>query len=115
MSHEIEARLLCGWFERLRGLLGSDAETAGTVLLQPCRSIHTLGMAYPIDVAFLADDGSVLSAWRSLPPGRMLSCWKACGVLERPSSELPWPAAGQRCSLVVRVGNERQGEVEDGR
>jgi uncharacterized membrane protein (UPF0127 family) len=36
---------------RRRGLLGRDG-IEGALLLQPCRSVHTLGMRFPIDVAF---------------------------------------------------------------
>lgn len=40
---------------RSRGLLGRDG-VDGALLLRPCRSVHTLGMRFPIDVAF-CDDG----------------------------------------------------------
>lgn len=36
---------------RRRGLLGRDGVT-GALLLQPARSVHTIGMAFAIDVAF---------------------------------------------------------------
>ena len=36
---------------RLRGLLGRDG-IDGALLLRPARSVHTLGMRFPIDVAF---------------------------------------------------------------
>ena len=36
---------------RLRGLRGRDG-VEGALLLRPCRSVHTLGMRFPIDVAF---------------------------------------------------------------
>ena len=36
---------------RLRGLRGRDG-LEGALLLRPCRSVHTLGMRFPIDVAF---------------------------------------------------------------
>ena len=37
--------------DRLRGLRGRDT-VEGALLLRPCRSVHTLGMRFPIDVAF---------------------------------------------------------------
>jgi len=43
---------------RLRGLLGRDG-VDGAFLLQPARSVHTLGMRFPIDVAF-CDAGLVV-------------------------------------------------------
>jgi uncharacterized membrane protein (UPF0127 family) len=44
---------------RRRGLLGRDS-LDGALLLQPASSVHTIGMRFPIDVAFLDDDGVVL-------------------------------------------------------
>jgi uncharacterized membrane protein (UPF0127 family) len=44
---------------RVRGLLGRDA-VEGALLLQPCRSVHTIGLRFPIDVAFCDRDLVVL-------------------------------------------------------
>jgi uncharacterized membrane protein (UPF0127 family) len=44
---------------RRRGLLGRS-HLDGVLVLQPCRHVHTVGMRIPIDVAFCADDGTVL-------------------------------------------------------
>jgi uncharacterized membrane protein (UPF0127 family) len=44
---------------RRRGLLGRD-HLEGVLLIEPARSVHTIGMRFPIDVAHLADDGTVL-------------------------------------------------------
>ena len=43
---------------RRRGLRGRDA-MSGALLLMPCRSIHTFGMRFGIDAAFVDADGSV--------------------------------------------------------
>ncbi len=45
--------------ERRRGLLGRDGFT-GALLLPGCRWVHTVGMRFPLDVAFLDDDAVVL-------------------------------------------------------
>ena len=37
--------------QRVKGLLGRDG-VEGAVLLSPARSVHTMGMRFPIDVAF---------------------------------------------------------------
>jgi hypothetical protein len=37
--------------DRVRGLLGRDG-IDGALLLRPARSVHTIGMRFPIDVAF---------------------------------------------------------------
>jgi uncharacterized membrane protein (UPF0127 family) len=55
--------------ERRRGLLGSD-RLEGAVWLQPCSSVHCVGMRYAIDVALLDRRGRVLRIV-TLRPGRM--------------------------------------------
>jgi uncharacterized membrane protein (UPF0127 family) len=44
---------------RRRGLLGRDA-VEGALLLRPTRAVHTLGMRFPIDVAWCDRDLVVL-------------------------------------------------------
>ena len=44
---------------RTRGLLGRDG-CEGVLLLQPARSVHTIGMRFPIDVAFCDEELRVL-------------------------------------------------------
>jgi uncharacterized membrane protein (UPF0127 family) len=44
---------------RARGLLGRDG-IEGALLLRPAKSVHTLGMRFPIDVAFVDKDMVVL-------------------------------------------------------
>lgn len=41
--------------QRRRGLLGRDA-LEGAILLQPCRAVHSVGMRFPIDVAWCDAD-----------------------------------------------------------
>jgi uncharacterized membrane protein (UPF0127 family) len=49
--------------ERRKGLLGRDG-LDGALLLQHTRWVHTLGMRFPIDVAYLDADGNVLKTMR---------------------------------------------------
>ena len=66
---------------RSRGLLGRDG-IEGAILLQPARSVHTFGMRFAIDVAFLDRDGTVLRV-RTLVPGRITRpVWAARSVIE---------------------------------
>jgi uncharacterized membrane protein (UPF0127 family) len=66
---------------RGRGLLGRDG-IAGALWLPGVRSVHTVGMRFALDVAWLGRDGRVLRV-RALPPARV-SRWvpRAAGVLE---------------------------------
>src|SRR3954464_1067041 len=60
---------------RRRGLMHRD-HFDGALVLRPCRQIHTLGMRFPIDVAFCDRGGVVLrtvtvAPWRvTRPVGR---------------------------------------------
>jgi uncharacterized membrane protein (UPF0127 family) len=45
--------------DRARGLLGQDGYE-GALVLDRCRWVHTLGMRFPIDVAYLDGEGVVL-------------------------------------------------------
>jgi uncharacterized membrane protein (UPF0127 family) len=44
---------------RAKGLLGRDTAD-GALVLRPCRWVHTLGMRFPIDVAYVDGDGVVV-------------------------------------------------------
>ena len=55
--------------ERMRGLLGREG-IDGAILLRPARSVHSVGMAFSIDVAFCTKDLLVLRII-CLRPGRM--------------------------------------------
>ncbi|WP_181790906.1 DUF192 domain-containing protein, partial [Streptomyces phytophilus] len=54
---------------RSRGLLGRDG-LAGALLLTPAQGVHTLGMRFAIDVAYLDRRLTVLAV-RTMPPGRL--------------------------------------------
>lgn len=67
---------------RLRGLLMSPASDV-VLLLAPCHDIHTFGMGYAIDVAFIDEAGAVLQSRRDVLPNRRLRNRHASAVLER--------------------------------
>ncbi|MFK4071262.1 DUF192 domain-containing protein [Streptomyces sp. NPDC029674] len=54
---------------RRRGLLGR-AGVAGAILLTPAHGVHTVGMCFAIDVAYLDRDWRVLSV-RTMRPNRI--------------------------------------------
>ena len=49
-----------GFAARSRGLLGRDG-IEGALLIKPGRSVHTVGMRFPIDVAFCDRDLTVVA------------------------------------------------------
>lgn len=55
--------------ERRRGLLGRD-DVTGALLIERCRCVHTIGMGFDIDVAFLDVHGCVIDVV-TMPPGRI--------------------------------------------
>lgn len=58
--------------ERARGLLlrrRPDRHTA--YLLEPCSSIHTIGMTYPIDIVFCDASGRILRIQPGVRPWRI--------------------------------------------
>ena len=55
--------------ERMTGLLGREG-IDGAILLRPARSVHSVGMAFTLDVAFCTRDLVVLRTI-CLRPGRM--------------------------------------------
>lgn len=86
----------CSVRARLRGLLGRS-DVQGILVLVPCHSIHTFGMRFPIDVAFVSADGSVLEVHRDVGVRRRLRCRHAVATFERKAaSDIPWFEIGQR-------------------
>ena len=68
---------------RLLGLAGLNRDVAGPGLLIPrCRSIHTFGMRFGIDVLFLDEQGSVIEGRSSIGPRRVIGCRDARAVAE---------------------------------
>lgn len=72
------------FLSRLAGLLGTAGiEEGGGLWIVPCRGVHTLGMRYPIDVAFLDARGVVVGILEGLPPNRVGRVFRdARGALE---------------------------------
>ncbi|MGD8319690.1 MAG: DUF192 domain-containing protein [Gemmatimonadota bacterium] len=61
------------WWRRALGLLGRRSlDPEEGILLAPCNAVHTIGMLFPIDVAFLDAEGCVVSMIPALRPGRVV-------------------------------------------
>jgi uncharacterized membrane protein (UPF0127 family) len=71
---------------RLLGLAGLSRERVGEGLLIPgCASVHTFGMRFDLDLAFLDHRGRPLEVHRRLPACRLVWCRGARAVLEVPA------------------------------
>jgi uncharacterized protein len=74
------------WLSRLLGLALLTRERAGAGLLIPgCRSVHTIGMRFHLDLLFFDRQGRVVEICRDVPAGRFFRCRRAIAVLELPS------------------------------
>ena len=79
---------------RLLGLALLDRRGAGAGLLVPgCRSVHTFGMRFALDLVFLDRSLRPVSLRRAVAPGRVAFERDARAVLELPAGE-PAPRGG---------------------
>ncbi len=77
------------FLERFCGLLFSPRlKNNEALLIEPCSSVHTVGMRYAIDVIFIDKDWLVVKMTKSLKPWRMAASSKAYRVLELASDGL---------------------------
>jgi uncharacterized membrane protein (UPF0127 family) len=71
---------------RLIGLAFLDRDEAGDgLLIRPCRSVHTFGMRFELDLVFLDSDRRVVEVRREVGPNRVIRCQRADSVLELPA------------------------------
>lgn len=74
---------------RCVGLLRHDSLPEGHgLLIVPSEGIHTFGMKFPIDVAFLDRKKKVLKIRHRMGPRRLSFCLRAQSVLELPAGTL---------------------------
>ncbi len=66
---------------RRKGLLGRD-HLEGALVLSPCRWVHTIGLRFPIDLAFLDDDGVVVKTMQMHQHRIGVPVWRANLVIE---------------------------------
>ena len=84
---------------RLRGLALLREPPHGTALAFPrCRSIHTFGMRFPIDVLFLDATLAPLRVAVAVPPNRIVGCRRARTVVECAAGDANRVLAGLRGS-----------------
>lgn len=89
----LEARTLASRMLGLALLDGLPSDHA--LLIDPCRSVHTFGMRFDIDVVFLRADWSVARIAPRVPSGRLLVCRGGRRVIEtRAGASARFLAAG---------------------
>jgi len=75
------AEIADGRSSRRRGLLGRD-HMEGALVLRPCRWIHTIGMRFPIDVAYLDESGVVIKTLQMHRHRVGIPVWRGSHVIE---------------------------------
>ena len=74
--------------KRTKGLIGRSLQEfaqGGALWIIPCDGVHTFGMRFPIDVAYLDSDGRILKIYHRLAPFRIAALsFKTKSVLELP-------------------------------
>ena len=79
-----------GFFRRFSGLLFRKPLKSNEVfILKDCRSIHTIGMRYSLDAAFMDDRGKIIVIFKNLGPWKITPyIAEAASVLEARSGFL---------------------------
>ena len=97
-------RTTTAW-ERFAGLMGRPAmATDDALLIDPCASVHTFFMRFPIDLVYLNHEFTVVKTVESMSPWRMSAAFGARTTLEL--------ASGRIRALEISVG-QRLAWLED--
>jgi hypothetical protein len=73
------------FWRRLKGLLGTNSLPMGHgLMIKPCNSVHTFGMAYPIDVLFVDRDDRIIKIVAGMLAGRVAMAGGSHYVVELP-------------------------------
>ena len=84
--------------DRRRGLLGRESIAPhAAMFIAPCFAIHTVGMEFPIDVAFVDARGTVVRLVHGMVPWRLAASLGGCAVIEL--------AAGRLAEYGVKIGD----------
>ena len=81
----MEIRVARSPWSRLVGLAFRPAAPDTALLLPRCRSVHTFGMRFALDLHWLDGSGEVVRVDRAVPPRRVRTCLRARSVLELPA------------------------------
>ena len=77
-----------GFTQRTRGLTWRKSIPAGEALqINRCRSIHTFGMRFRLDLLWLDKQGRAIRVDYDVPPRRLRFCRQARSVVEATAGE----------------------------
>ena len=87
-------------WERAVGLIGMrELDPSGGLWLEPCSTVHTIGMRFPIDVVLLNREGRVVAIAPNVPPLRPYVSHRSTAIIV----ELP---AGSSAQHAIELGDE---------
>ncbi len=85
----LDVRLTESFIERNRGLLALPPLSEGEgLLINPCSSIHTFSMKYPLDLVYLDKALKIVKIVENIAANRVSLCWRAKSTLELKSGEV---------------------------
>jgi uncharacterized membrane protein (UPF0127 family) len=82
----VNVRRADSFTDRLKGLALAPS-TDEALYFPNCRSVHTIGMRFALDLIWVDADGHPVRVDRDVPPLRVRSCRQAYGVIECPAGE----------------------------
>jgi hypothetical protein len=96
---------------RMRGLLGrAHLESGRGLLITRCNAIHTVGMQFPIDAAFLNRTCRITRIYRNVGPMRIVRGGRGASmVLEVQTGWLDWGRVREGETLVLSIGDTGAG------
>ncbi|MEK6321622.1 MAG: DUF192 domain-containing protein [Acidobacteriota bacterium] len=110
-----QAELADTSWTRMKGLLGRkpDEFTSGKGLwIVPSQGVHTVGMSFPIDVAYLDSQRRVIHMCHSLEPFRIGALkFKAHSVIELPAGTLAQTQTSVGDVLEISEVDAEEGET----
>jgi uncharacterized membrane protein (UPF0127 family) len=94
---------------RRRGLLKRD-NLEGALVITSCRWVHTVGMRFPLDVAYVDDDGTVVKTARMARHRVGMPVHKATWVIEAEAGAFERWGLHVGDVVELRDGDENDGE-----
>jgi uncharacterized membrane protein (UPF0127 family) len=102
----VAAHIVCAFDSRARrtGLLNRTSMADEAMVIAPTNAVHTWFMRFPIDIAFVAKDGTVLKTYEAVPPWRIAAWWRGYAAIELCAGALAasGTVAGDRLAAVER-------------
>jgi uncharacterized membrane protein (UPF0127 family) len=81
----LETHVARGFWDRFKGMAWTRTPRRIALLLPRCRSVHTFGMRFALDLFWLDASGEIIRVDRGVGPWRVVRCRGAWAVIEVPA------------------------------